>query len=248
MTNNQIVRQPDALHASEACARHILERLDAALASRPRATLAISGGESPRPMFEIFAKSNFEWNRVDLFWVDERHVPRTDPQSNFKMAKETWLEPSAFPAMNIHAIDTSVPPQESARRYAEEIARCFFGPGSVPTAGEIPKFDVIHLGMGPDCHTASLFPGEPMIDDRKGLAAAPWVEKMKQWRVTLLPGVLIAARDVAMLIPGSDKAEPIHAALYGAHGPKQCPSQLVTQDRGGAFLFLDEAAARLISG
>jgi 6-phosphogluconolactonase len=253
VSDNQIVRSPDALQAAQACAAHILDRLEAALAARPRATLAISGGNSPRPMFEIFAKSKFEWQRVDLFWVDERHVPRTDPQSNFKLAKDTWLAPAAFPAMNIHAVDTGVPPEESALRYAAEIHRCFTGPRGTPAAGDpagvaqIPTFDVIHLGMGPDCHTASLFPGEPMIDDRTHLTAGLWVEKMKQWRVTLLPGVLIAARDVAMLITGSDKAEPLEAALHGTHDPRNYPSQLVTRDRGGAMLFIDEPAAGLLS-
>jgi 6-phosphogluconolactonase len=239
---NRLNQYVDAQRAAEACAKFILERLEAALASCERATLAISGGNSPRPMFEIFSKSGFDWKHVDLFWVDERHVPRTDPQSNFKLARDTWLAPAAFPPVNIHAVDTSVAPEESARRYADEIGRCFrLGPR------DIPKFDVIHLGMGPDCHTASLFPGEPLIDDRTGLAAALWAEKMKQWRITLLPRVLIAANDVAMLITGSDKAEPLHAALSETHDPKKYPAQLITRDRAGADLFVDEAAGRLVA-
>lgn len=247
MTGNQIHRRTGAAQAAEACAKFILERLDSALASAPRATLAISGGDSPRPMFEFFAMCGFDWQRVDVFWVDERHVPRTDPHSNFKLARDAWLAPAGVPPMSIHAVDTSVPPEESARRYVDEIRRCFFGPG-VAAPVEIPKFDVIHLGMGPDCHTASLFPGEPLIDDRAGLTAAVWVEKMKQWRVTLLPGVLIASRDVAMLITGSDKAEPLHAALCAAHDPQRCPAQLIVRDRADSALFLDEAAGRLVSG
>jgi 6-phosphogluconolactonase len=262
MTGNRIYRHTGAAQAAEACGKFILERLDTALASAPRATLAISGGNSPRPMFEFFAASGFDWQRVDVFWIDERHVPRTDPQSNFKMTRDTWLAPAAVPPMSIHAVDTSVPPEESARRYADEIRRCFFGPGNtfpgeVPKV-EIPKFDVVHLGMGPDCHTASLFPGEPLIDDRTGLTAAVWVEKMKQWRVTLLPGVLIAARCAAMLITGSDKAEPLCAALYGTHDPQRCPAQLILRDRpspaapgvsiSGAALFVDDAASRLVPG
>jgi len=257
MTANPIYRHTDAVQAAQACGKFILERLDSALASAPRATLAISGGNSPRPMFEFFAASGFDWQRVDVFWIDERHVPRTDPQSNFKMTRDTWLAPAAVPPTSIHAVDTSVPPEESARRYADEIRRCFFGPGVVAPV-DLPKFDVVHLGMGPDCHTASLFPGEPLIDDRSGLTAAVWVEKMNQWRVTLLPGVLIAARSAVMLITGSDKAEPLRAALYGTHDPRQCPAQLMMRDRpslaapgvsiSGAALFLDDAASRLVPG
>ena len=241
MTQNRIYRQPGPAEAAEACAAHILDRLEQSLRSRSRATLAISGGNSPRPMFEIFSKQPFEWGRVDLFWVDERHVPRNDPQSNFKLARDTWLAPGGFPPVNIHAVDTSLEPKESARRYEQEIRRCF-----QLAAGVIPEFDVIHLGMGPDCHTASLFPGEPLIADRQGLAGALWVEKMKQWRITLLPGVLIAAREAVMLITGSDKAEPLSAALYEPYDPAKYPAQLITQERGDAALFLDEAAARLI--
>jgi 6-phosphogluconolactonase len=220
-------RHPDPVHAAEACAKYILMRLEGAMSSGAQATLAISGGSSPRLMFEVFAKTRFPWERVQLFWVDERHVPPTDPQSNFKLTNEAWLAPGGFPASNIHTVDTSLPPEESARCYAEQI-RSFL------------PLDVVHLGLGPDCHTASLFPGEPLINNRKDLAAAVWVEKMKQWRVTLLPGVLLAARHRVMLIAGSDKAEALRAALYGNPDPQRYPAQLVARD---ADLFLDEAAA-----
>src|SRR5947207_821659 len=103
---NHIHRYPDTAQAAEACAKHILGRLEHALGSSPHATLAISGGSSPKMMFEIFAKTDFAWDRVHLFWVDERHVPRDDPQSNFKLANDHWLAPARFPLANIHAVDT----------------------------------------------------------------------------------------------------------------------------------------------
>ena len=213
-----IAKYPDAPHAAEACAKHILTLLE----DKPQASLAISGGSSPRLMFEIFAKTKFPWERVQLFWVDERYVPKTDTQSNFKMTNEAWLTPGGFPAANIHAVDTSLPQKEAAARYESEI-RPFL------------PLDVVHLGMGPDCHTASLFPGEPAIDDRHGVAAALWVEKMKQWRVTLLPGVLLGARHRVMLITGDDKARALHSALHESYDPKQYPAQLVART---ADLFL----------
>ena len=175
----------------------ILDLLANAIATRQRATLAISGGSSPKPMFELFAKSGFPWEQVHIFWVDERCVPPTDPQSNFRMANETWLAPAKVPAGNIHRVPTELEPHEAARQYAQDLRG--FLPGSA-------AFDVIHRGMGPDAHTASLFPGEPLIADHEGIAAAVWVEKMHQWRVTLLPGVLEAACHTVVLATGADKA------------------------------------------
>jgi 6-phosphogluconolactonase len=202
-------------NAGEECGRYIL----AQLARKEKSTLAISGGSSPIPMFQMFARADFDWNRVQLFWVDERGVPPTDEQSNFKHANEAWLKPCGFPAANIHRIQAELEAQTAATRYVDEI-RSVFGEG-------IPEFDVIHQGIGPDAHTASLFPGEPMIGDRKGIAAALWVEKMKQWRITLLPGVLLAARHTAMLVTGSDKREALHAVLEGAEDFEKYPAQIL---------------------
>jgi 6-phosphogluconolactonase len=221
----------DTHHAAEACAAHILEKLSAS----PRATLAISGGSSPRTMFEIFAATPFDWNRIQLFWVDERCVPPTDPQSNFKLANDTWLAPAKFPAANIHRVQTERDPEDAAEIYADEL-RLVFAAGT-------PQFDVIHRGMGPDAHTASLFPGEPLIDDRTSLTAAIYVAKMNSHRVTLLPSVLLAARHTVMLVTGADKAEPLADVLYGPHDPKKYPCQLAERDGGDVAWFLDQAAA-----
>jgi 6-phosphogluconolactonase len=221
----------DTRQAAEACAAHILKKLS----ESPQSTLAISGGSSPRTMFEIFSTAAFDWNRVQLFWVDERCVPPTDAQSNFKLANDTWLAPAKFPASNIHRVQTERDPQDAAEVYADEL-RLVFGEG-------IPKFDVIHRGMGPDAHTASLFPGEPLIDDRTGLAAAVFVEKLNSRRVTLLPAVLLATKHTVMLVTGPDKAQPLADVLYGPHDPKKFPCQLTVRDGGDVAWFLDLLAA-----
>ena len=212
-----VLRYPDAVAAAEACGRDILELLADAIATRQRATLAISGGTSPKPMFELFAKSGFRWEQVHIFWVDERCVPPSDPQSNFRMANEAWLAPAKVPAGNIHRVPTELEPHEAARKYAEDV-RAFL------------PFDVIHRGMGPDGHTASLFPGEPLIADHEGIAAAVWVEKMHQWRVTLLPGVLEAARHTVVFAPGADKAAALEAVLNGPYDPMKWPAQIGARD------------------
>ncbi|HEX5229845.1 MAG TPA: 6-phosphogluconolactonase [Bryobacteraceae bacterium] len=231
----------NAQGASEACAGKILELLGQALATQPRASLAISGGSTPKLMFAVMAKANFDWSRVHLFWVDERVVPPTDSQSNYRLAKEHFIDPSHFPLQNVHRVEGELPAKEAAKRYEDDI-RGFFG--SVP--GAIPQFDVVHRGIGPDAHTASLFPGEPAIDDHKNLVAAVYVEKFQQWRVTLLPAVLEAARNTLMLAAGDDKAEPLKEVMRGAYDPKKYPAQIGTYDGHDVLWFLDKAAARLV--
>jgi 6-phosphogluconolactonase len=248
-------RFADAPSTARGCAARILELLGAALKERGTATLAVSGGTSPKLMFEIFARSRLAWEKVHLFFVDERVVPPTDPQSNFKLANDTWLgiRPSVSP--HVHRVQTELGAEEAARDYQAEIRRHF-----KLQDGEMPRFDVIHRGMGPDGHTASLFPGQPLIGssktansktgisetkDRAGIAAAVWAEKMgdvklDQWRVTLLPGVLEAAAHTVVLATGADKAAALKAVLRGPYDPLQHPAQIA---RESAEWFVDQTAA-----
>ena len=232
---------PGPAEVSSACAARILALLSAALEHQERATLAVSGGSTPKLMFADFVKAKMDWSRVHLFWVDERGVPPTDPQSNYKMTKEAFLDPAGLPESNVHRIRAELPAEEAAHLYADELRKVFG-----LTGGEFPRFDIVHQGMGPDAHTASLFPGEPRIDDRENLVAALYVEKMKQWRITLLPGVLLAARTTIALIAGADKAEPLRAVLDGTYDPKKYPMQLVTRSENQVLWFLDRPAASLL--
>ncbi len=231
----------DAEDASVSCAAKIIQLLEASRAARPLATLAVSGGSTPKLLFGELAKVAFDWSRVHLFWVDERGVPPTDSQSNYKLTKEHFIDPARFPAANVHRIQAELEPQTAARLYVDEIHK-FFG----LQVGEFPQFDIIHRGMGPDAHTASLFPGEQLIDDHEHLAAAAYVEKLHQWRITLLPGVLEAARQTLMLVAGKDKAEPLHEVLHAPYNPKKYPVQIATHDNPNALWFLDKEAARLM--
>ncbi len=228
---------PSPAAAAEACARNILGQLETAVGGDGTATLAVSGGSTPALMFREMAKQPFVWERVHLFWVDERTVPPTDAQSNYKLADENFIGPAHFPRRNVHRIQAELRPDDAARRYVEEI-REFFG----LRESALPHFDVIHRGVGPDAHTASLFPGEPLIDDREGIAAAVWVEKLSQWRITLLPGVLMAAHCTVVLAAGADKAEAVHNIFQQTYDPKKYPSQLGLHDGRSITWFLDEAA------
>jgi len=229
--------------AAEACATHIVSVLDTPLRGGTDVAIAVSGGSTPKLMFDCLARSEFDWNKVHLFQVDERGVPPDHPDSNYLMTEEHLIRPGRLPQRNVHRVHAELGPDVAARQYASEI-REFFS----LEPGELPHFDLVHLGVGPDGHTASLFPGEPMIDDRDGFTAAVWVEKMQQWRITLLPGVLLAARNTAVLAAGADKADALDKVLQGPYLPKEYPSQIIARNSRRASWFLDKAAAAKLAG
>jgi 6-phosphogluconolactonase len=224
-----------AAAAAEACGASIFELLDAARKERGWASLAVSGGSTPRIMFEWMAKQSFDWKGIELFWVDERCVPIDDSQSNYRMTRESLLDSGLIQPAHIHRVKTELTPDEAALDYAAEIAKVFR-----LDAGVLPEFDVLQRGMGPDMHTASLFPGEPMIENHTGVAAAVWVEKFHQHRVTLLPGVLEKARHTLCLVTGADKAPGLKQVLHGDRDPIHVPSQISGPEM---IWFIDEAAA-----
>jgi len=227
--------------AAEACASHVVAVLEEALESQELATLAVSGGTSPKWMFERLAASNLPWNRTHLFFVDERVVPPSDPASNFKLANEHLILPARVPQSSVHRVAVELAPQAAAQHYVEQIRR-FFGLNE----GDLPRFDVVHRGMGPDAHTASLFPGDPLIEDRQGIAAATFAAQFRQWRVTLLPGVLVAAKHTVFLVTGDDKKEALRSVIHGEYDPMRYPAQIATRPGHDVVWFLDQAAAALI--
>jgi 6-phosphogluconolactonase len=227
-----------AEEAAEACGDRILAILDEARRLRGKATLAVSGGSTPRLMFQSMARRTFDWTGVEIYQVDERCVPPDDEQSNYRMIRESLLSKVAIADLQVHRAAGELPPHEAARNYADDIRRSM-----KLAAGELPVFDVIQRGMGPDAHTASLFPGEPLISDRTGIAAAVWVEKMKQHRVTLLRGVLERARHTLCLATGAEKATALAAVLRGPFDPMQTPAQIGSPDT--AWYIDKDAAGRM---
>ena len=232
---------PDAAAAAEACAHHVVALLEEALSGQDLATLAVSGGTTPKLMFEKLALSRIRWERVHLFFVDERSVPPNDPASNYKLANEHLIERAHIPQRHVHRILGEMAPERAAATYAAEI-REFFG----LEEGEMPHFDVVHRGMGPDAHSASLFPGDPLIEDREHIAAATFAAKFQQWRVTLLPGALLAAKHTVFLVSGDDKPEAVRAVFREEYDPMKYPAQIASHHGRGVTWFLDQAAARLM--
>jgi 6-phosphogluconolactonase len=221
----------DAQGAAEACALAVAGWLRAAIAERGVASLAVSGGSTPKLMFRVMTGLGLDWSKIHLFWVDERVVPPDDEQSNFRMTLENLITPAAIPAENVHRMFGEWDAVDAAMVYAQELER-FFGT-------RVPVFDVVQCGVGDDAHTASLFPGEALIEDRRGVAAGIWVEKKKQWRITLLPAAILAARHLCVLSSGADKAEALHRALRGPEDPLGVPSQMLRD----AEWFTDAAAS-----
>lgn len=205
--------------------------------------LAISGGRTPEPMFRALAIREGgpkDWSRWQLFWCDERLVPGSDPRSNFGLAQRLWLGPAHFPPRNIHPIETGVPVDEAARRY-ETTVRGYFG------AGDAPTFDAVVLGVGPDGHTASLFPGASALEvvDRWVVPEPRPSQPPAVPRVTLTLEGIGRARTAIFLVGGADKrpvlAEILGAADGTATGPKLPAARVRAQD--AVEWFVDSAAA-----
>ena len=232
---------PDEAAAAEACGHHIITLLEEVLSGQDRVTIALSGGRTPQLLFDQLARTAFRWDRVHFFWVDERCVPPADPLSNYRLADEHLFHPGHVPHRNLHRIDGELRPDHAAQRYVEEI-RDFFD----LEPGAMPRFDIVQLGMGADGHTASLFPGSPALDDRDAIAAAVYAESVKQWRVTLMPGVLLAARHTVFLVCGQEKAEAVRPVFQGDYSPRRYPAQMASHHARRVTWFLDQAAASLM--
>lgn len=178
-----------------------------------------------------------------FFWGDERHVPPADPESNYRMAEETLLTKIPVAAANVFRIPAENPNAAAAALAYEETLRKFFA----LQPGQFPRFDLILLGMGPDGHTASLFPGTAALQEQSRLVVSNWVEKFRTSRITLTLPVLNAARCVAFLVSGTDKASALQAVLESDAPGEQYPSKLVRPTNGKLIWLIDRAAASGLS-
>ncbi|MCX6613832.1 MAG: 6-phosphogluconolactonase [Acidobacteria bacterium] len=227
--------------AAKACAERIAEVVKESLEQRGVSRIALSGGSSPKMMFGELAKMSVDWEHVWLYWVDERVVPPDHADSNYKMAMEHLILPAGIPIEHLNRIAGERYPEEASAHYISEIRVDF-----KLKEGELPKFDLVHRGMGPDSHTASLFPGDPLIEDDYEIAANTFVEKFNSHRVTLLPGVLKAARHTVILAAGADKAGALWDVLEGKTDIMAHPCQIAAKPPYPTEWFVDEAATKLL--
>jgi 6-phosphogluconolactonase len=240
----RILTTPQELFA--AAAEEVMRSANEAVAARGRFTIALSGGSTPKSLFNLLAtnaRTTLPWDRMFFFWGDERHVPPTDPESNYRMAEEAMLSKIPVAPGNVFRIPVENPDAAAAAEEYEKMLRKFFQ----TAPDEVPRFDLILLGMGPDGHTASLFPGTAALQEKSRLVVANWVEKLKTYRLSLTLPVLNAARCVAFLVSGTDKAAVLKTVLEEDVPGEQYPSKLVKPSDGKLIWFVDRAAASALS-
>ncbi|AFL87320.1 6-phosphogluconolactonase [Terriglobus roseus DSM 18391] len=225
--------------AAEVFAKYAVD----AVAARGVARIAISGGTTPKSMFALLATEPFlgqvPWDKLHLYWVDERCVSPEDADSNFRMTFEQLLCKVPLPAENVYRMEGEMDPEEAANRYEAILRNTFRLEGA-----QAPAFDLILLGMGDDGHTASLFPHTDAIDAMGRLVVANFVPQKDTWRITLTWTVINQGKRVVFLIEGGTKADRLHEVLLGDYDPERLPAQLIRPENGHIGLLLDAEAAR----
>ena len=233
---------PTPAEVAKAAAQLFTTAVINAVSARGVARVAISGGTTPKAMFGLLAAEPFAsqvpWDKLDLFWVDERCVPPDNADSNYRMTKEALLSKVPLPADRIHRMEGEFAPEVAAARYESTIRNAFRLEGA-----ETPTFDLILLGMGDDGHTASLFPHTEGLNDLTHIVIANHVPQKDTWRITLTSPVLNQGREVAFLIEGAAKAQVLHDVFLGPFQPDTYPSQIIRPASSRLTLLLDSAAA-----
>lgn len=220
-------------------------------------TVALSGGSTPKAMFSVLAAGPFldtvPWASIHFFWGDERCVPPDHADSNYRMTREALLSRVPVPQENVFRIPAELPdPESAAQEYTATLTRFFLAaPGANRTGtaplSSAPRFDLVFLGMGPDGHTASLFPHSAALQAGEQIAVANYVEKFKAHRITLTAATINNARNVTFLAAGADKSETLKNVLEGSYQPDVYPSQLIHPRNGTLLWMVDEAAAGLLA-
>lgn len=207
------------------------------IAERGRFTIALAGGNTPRPVYERLASPRYveriDWSRVQIFFGDERCVPPEDPRSNYQMARAALCDHVPIPSGNIHRMQGEDAPEQAALAYESELRAHLLG----------DRLDLVLLGMGDNGHTASIFPGLAAATETNRWVLAQYVEVMGMWRVTLTPPVINAARHVVFLAAGAGKAEMLQRVLQGPYDPVVLPSQIIRPTQGEMHWLVDQAAA-----
>ena len=222
-----------------AMADYFVSTAKSSISSRRIFNVALSGGSSPKRLYEMLASPDFkhqvEWEKVNFFFGDERYVPADDPDNNALMVKKALFDPLNIFSSNIFTINTSLSSEEAAKKYTLTIANHF--------KDQKIRFDLILLGLGDNSHTASLFPYNPVLADKSASIRALFLEEQKVYRITMTAPLINQARHIAFLVYGKAKAEAVHHVLENELNEKKYPAQLIRPDEGELRWYLDEAAA-----
>jgi 6-phosphogluconolactonase len=236
-------RLRDAEQVARRAAAEIAGAARRAIAERGAFTLALAGGDTPRPTYaRLASEPGIDWPRVEFFWCDERPVPPEHPDSNYRMARATLLEPLAIDARRVHRIEGERADLDAAARdYENELARWLGGtPGGVP-----PQLDLVLLGMGADGHTASLFPYTAALSESRRWVVANDAPRLATRRITFTFPLIERARSVLLLVTGGAKAAALSEVLEGPWDPQRLPSQRLRAHAGVDWLVDAEAASLL---
>jgi len=223
--------------AREASTR-IAKALRDAITARGSATIALSGGETPKAAYARLATEDVDWSKVSVFWVDERAVGPTDDHSNYKWAKETLLDPAKIPSGNVHRMPADQSDLEAAAREYEELVKTHVRPGQ---AG-VPSFDVVVLGVGDDGHTASLFPGQKTVEITDRYVVAVGETPGREPRLTITAPVIEQARAAFVLAVGAKKTPALERVWAVAGSSVDTPARVIRGVRGAIQWIIDKAA------
>ena len=243
----EYIVEPDSSALARRAAEHIVDIAAQAATKRGRARIAISGGSTPKAAFQLLADpgqplfKRMPWDKLDLYWVDERTVPPDDLESNYRMTREAMLDHVPLKPEQIHRMEGELQPEVAAARYESLLRNTFRLEGA-----ETPRFDLVQLGMGDDGHTASLFPHTDAIHEMSRLVTANQVPQKDTWRITLTWPVINEASSVFFLIGGKNKAELVREVFTESRDPERLPSQLIWPASGILTLILDKDAAALL--
>jgi 6-phosphogluconolactonase len=237
----------DASQLTSAAADLVLDRATRAVAATGVFRIALAGGGTPRALYATLAGERryqpLPWNRTDVFWGDERHVGPEDPESNYRLAWQTLLNRVPVDPARLHRIRAEDPDATRAATQYERTLQLVFG----LAPGSWPRFDLVLLGVGADGHTASLFPGSPALLERSRSVVAPWIDRLRAFRITMTLPVFNHAAHVMFLAAGADKGPAVAATVDPPPAAEPPPAALVKPTDGELTWMLDRQAARFLS-
>jgi 6-phosphogluconolactonase len=237
----------DAAALAAAAVERFVQAAEQAIVERGRFVVALSGGSTPRRMFELLARgrlvSRVDWSRVHIVWGDERCVPPTDAESNYRMAREALLDHVPVPPANVHRMHGEDDPERAAAAYESTLRVLFRTASGPPSAEPGQNIDLALLGLGDNGHTASIFPGSAIVDERERWVASEFVPAVSMWRITMTAPLLNAATRILFLVSGGSKASVLERVLEGPRAPHELPAQLIAPTRGRIEWLVDRAAA-----
>ncbi|PWT94130.1 MAG: 6-phosphogluconolactonase [Acidobacteria bacterium] len=235
----EIVVLKDSKEIAAIAAKEFVFLANQAVKDHKYFSVALSGGSTPKTLFALLAKdSSVPWDKIHFFWGDERHVPPDDPDSNYRMAKEAMLSHIPLCHTCVHRILAEDPDAAHAADLYEHDMKQFFK--------QFPRFDLALMGMGPDGHTASLFPGTKALNEKERWVVSNWVGKFYTDRITMTAPVFNQAACVMFLVAGDDKAPALKGVLEGPYEPEQLPSQLIRPENGKLLWLVDRAAGKML--